>query len=138
MSNLDSLRVFDEPLETFSDKTRPLAISEFDYNIKWDDLYMVGDAYIDEEGLNGHHIKSANEFYTKGIGQIITEGFDIRKVIVNKRTATNEDKSIDHIDVAVTFTKAKIEPPTTLNYTTGKEDMIAFLRFVAELTLSIM
>ncbi len=111
-------------LENASDKAIPLHIEGFDFDIKADDLYMIGDAYIDEEGLNGHHIKSANKFYTEGIKQIITEGFDIQKDIVNRRTATLEDKSIEHIHCEVKFTDVKIEPPTTLNYTTGKEVML--------------
>jgi DNA-directed RNA polymerase II subunit RPB2 len=123
MEALYGTNTLEKMLET-EDKTVPINIKEFDYNIKGDDLYMVGDAYIDEEGLNGHHIKSANKFYMEGIKQIITEGFDIQKDIINRRAATPEDKTIERIHCEVKFTEVKIEPPTTLNYTTGKEVML--------------
>ena len=123
MEALYDVNTLQKMLET-EDKATPINIKEFDYNIKGDDLYMIGDAYIDEEGLNGHHIKSANKFYMEGIKQIITEGFDIQKDIINRRAATPEDKSIERIHCEVKFTEVKIEPPTTLNYTTGKEVML--------------
>jgi DNA-directed RNA polymerase II subunit RPB2 len=111
--NPDVLSVFDKSIS--------LNISKFDYSIKNDDLYLVGDAFIDEKGLIGHHLDSANNFYTTGVKSIVTEGFDIRKTIINRRAATTEDKSIDRIECDVKFNDVKIEPPTTLNYITGKE-----------------
>ena len=108
-----------------SDETpAKLEIKEFDYSIKPDDLFLVGDALIDEKGLIGHHIESANNFYTNGIKQIITEGFDIQKDIHNRRQTTEEDKSIEYIHCEVKFTDVKIYPPTTLSYRTGKEIML--------------
>lgn len=107
-----------------SETTKQLKFSEFDTSIKPNDLYLVGDSLIDEKGLIGHHIESANNFYANGIRQIITEGFDIRKDIINKRQATDEDKNIEYIRCEVKFTDVKIYPPTTLNYFTGKEVML--------------
>jgi len=107
-----------------TESSKQLKFSEFDTSIKPDDLYLVGDSLIDEKGLIGHHIESANNFYANGIKQIITEGFDIQKDIINKRQATDEDKNIEYIHCEVKFTDVKIYPPTTLNYFTGKEVML--------------
>ncbi len=103
------------------DKSVPLEIDSFQWDVKPDDLLLVGDSYIDEKGLIGHHIDSANNFYTTGIKSIVTEGFDIRKKIINTRGATAEDRTIERIECEVKFTDVKIDPPTTLNYVTGKE-----------------
>jgi hypothetical protein len=40
----------EELLDNASDKAVSLTIDSFDFDISGDDLYMVGDAYIDEEG----------------------------------------------------------------------------------------
>lgn len=121
-------QVFDQGLQRLldnaEDQSVPVSIKELDFDINPDDLFLVGDAFIDEKGLNGHHLESANNFYATGIKQIITEGFDIQKDIVNRRDATPEDKSIDRIHCEVKFTDVKIYPPTTLNYVTGKEIML--------------
>jgi hypothetical protein len=66
-------------LESAEDTKEPkkIIIDKFAVDLKANDLYLVGDAILDENGLIGHHISSANNFYSSGIGQIITEGFDI-------------------------------------------------------------
>jgi DNA-directed RNA polymerase beta subunit len=110
--------------ESLTEPTKDIQITEFDVSMRPDDLFLVGDALIDEKGLIGHHIESANNFYANGIKQIITEGFDIQKDIINKRQATDEDKSIERIHCEVKFTGVKIYPPTTLNYYTSKEVML--------------
>lgn len=120
-------RNFDKGLDQLlnnTDAILPLKIDKFDFDIKQDDLYLVGDSFIDQKGLIGHHMESANNFYTNGIEQIITEGFDIRKDIVNYRAATDEDRTIERIHCEVKFTNVQIEPPTTLNHVTGKEQFL--------------
>lgn len=107
-----------------ADPAKPLNIDEFDYNIRPDDLFLVGDALLDEKGLIGHHKESADRFYETGIKQIITEGFNIEKNITNRRQATDEDKSIDYVHCVVKFTGVTIDPPRTLNYFTGKEMLL--------------
>lgn len=118
---------FDKGLDQLlnsGDTPIPLKIDKFDYDIKQDDLYLVGDSFIDQKGLIGHHMESANSFYTNGIEQIITEGFDIRKDIVNRRSITDEDRTIERIHCEVKFTQVQIEPPTTVNYVTSKEQLL--------------
>ncbi len=107
-----------------SDKTEDKIKLSFDYDIKSVDLIQVGDSFLDQKGLIGHHIESANHFYSDGIKQIITEGFSISKDIINKRVTTAEDQSIERISCEVKFVDVTLQPPRTLNYTTGKDVLL--------------
>ena len=102
------------------DESIPLTIKNFE-DIVPDDLYLVGDAFLDKNGLIGHHINSANNFLSTGIKEIITNGFLINKTVINRRTNTEEDKSIERVEVIVKFTDVKILPPSTLMHSTGTE-----------------
>jgi hypothetical protein len=59
-----------------------------DFSIKQDDLFLVGDAEIEDKGLVNHHLTSADDLYTNGITQIITQVFKVDKDIDNKRDST--------------------------------------------------
>jgi DNA-directed RNA polymerase II subunit RPB2 len=98
----------------------PLVIDSFEYNIRQDDLYLVGDSLIDLKGLNSQHLDSANNFYKNGIQQI-TQAFKIEKDVVNRRSAMPEDKEIEWIHCEVITTGVELKPPTTLHYSTSKE-----------------
>ena len=102
-------------------KSIPLTVKSFDFNLRQDDLILIGNALIDQKGLISQHLESANNFYKNGIRQIITQGFKIEREIVNRRTATDEDKDIDWIHCEVIPTNVELKPPTTLHYRTGKE-----------------
>lgn len=95
-----------------------------DFDIEQDDLLSIGDAEIDSKGLAYHHISSADDLYTNGIPQIITQVFKVAKDIANQRTSTDEDKMIDRVHVEIKFTDVVINRPTMINYFTGKEDII--------------
>jgi DNA-directed RNA polymerase beta subunit len=111
-----------EDFDTKEDvKSVPVSIKEFDYSINADDLFLVGDSLLDSKGLISHHLESANNFYKNGIRQIITQGFKIEKELVNRRSATPEDKEIERIFCEVIPTDVQLRPPTTLHYKTGKE-----------------
>ena len=56
-----------------------------DFSINQDDLFLVGDAEIDDKGLVNHHLSSANDLYTNGITQIITQVFKVEKDIDNQK-----------------------------------------------------
>ena len=103
------------------DKVKSLTIRSFDFSIKPDELYLVGDALLDKKGLISHHIDSANNFYQNGIEQIITHGFKIERDIANRRSATQEDRDIERIHCEVIPRKIKLRPPTTLHYATSQE-----------------
>jgi len=95
-----------------------------DYSINQDDLYMVADAELDDKGLVDHHISSANDLYSNGIPQIITQVFKVEKDIANQRDSTPEDKLIENINVLIKFTDVFINRPTTINYYSGKEEIL--------------
>ena len=104
--------------------TNSLKITDFDYSINPDDLFLVGDSLLKQKGLNSHHIESANHFYRNGISQIIKQGFKIYKELANKRHATDEDREIERIYCEVIPTEIRLRPPTTLTYRTGKETIL--------------
>ena len=87
-----------------------------------DSLYTVADSFLDENGLVQHHIASANNFYTKGVQQIISQGFKIGREMQNLRTTTEEDKSIASISCNVNFTNVTISKPQSINTTTSHEN----------------
>lgn len=95
-----------------------------DYSIEQDELFVIGDAEIDDKGLVHHHVSSANDLYTNGIPQIITQVFKVEKDIANQRDSTTEDKLIDRIHVLIKFTDVFISRPTMINYYSGKEEVL--------------
>ena len=95
-----------------------------DYSIEQDELFAIGDAEIDDKGLVHHHVSSANDLYTNGIPQIITQVFKVEKDIANQRDSTPEDKLIDRIHVLIKFTDVFISRPTMINYYSGKEEVL--------------
>lgn len=103
-------------------KAKTLSITSFNHDLEQNDLFLVFDSFLDENGLIGHHIKSANNFYKNGIRQIITQGFDnLYRDIINTRKMTEEDRKIERIHCELKFTDVKLKPPSTLNYITGEE-----------------
>jgi len=95
-----------------------------DFAIAQDDLFLVGDAEIDDKGLVDHHISSSNDLYTNGIPHIITQVFKVEKEIENKRDSTAEDKEIEKVYIIIKFTKVYISRPTMVNYYSGKEEIL--------------
>lgn len=105
-------------------KSVELKLTDFDYSYQQDDLMLVGDALIDEKGLISQHLESANNFYENGIRQIITQGFKIEREIVNRRSATAEDKEIEWIHCEVIPTNVTLTRPDTFLFTTGKRKLL--------------
>jgi DNA-directed RNA polymerase beta subunit len=95
-----------------------------DFSVIQDDLYLVGDSEVSEKGLADHHLSSANDLYKNGIPQIITTVFKVEKDIANQRDSTAEDKLIETINVVIRFTDVYISRPTTVNYYSGKEEVL--------------
>jgi DNA-directed RNA polymerase beta subunit len=113
----DSTKQFTKP-----EKVEKLSVGDF--SINQEDLYLVGDAELDDKGLVHHHLSSANDLYTNGIPQIITQVFKVEKDINNQRDSTTEDKEIDRIYVIIRFTDVFTGRPTMVNYFSGKEEIL--------------
>ena len=121
-TNVD-LKIFNQPATIDSNyKKEKLTIG--DYSIEQDELYAIGDAELDDKGLVHHHISSANDLYSNGIPQIITQVFKVEKDIANQRDSTSEDKLIDRVHVLIRFTDVFISRPTMINYYSGKEEIL--------------
>ena len=105
-------------------KSENPAISSFDYSIEDDDLFLIGDSMLDQYGLVGHHLNSANNFYKHGIRQIITQSYKIEKNIINKKEKTEEDRQIKSIFCEVIPTDVQLLPPTTTEYKSGKNECL--------------
>lgn len=83
------------------------------------DMIEIIDAEIRKRGVAGHHIKSMNNFYSKGINQIVTNIFTVENTFTNLRNKTEEDKQIKEINFKVSFTDVKLDKPTTASQTSG-------------------
>lgn len=105
-------------------KSKKEEIKVGDYSIKQNDLFLVGDADISDRGLVDHHVSSANDLYENGIPHIITRVFKVDKDMANQRDSTPEDKQIETIHVLIKFTDVYISRPTTVNYYSGKEEVL--------------
>jgi DNA-directed RNA polymerase beta subunit len=98
--------------------------SAMDYDINTNDIFLVGDAEIEEKGLVHHHITSANDLCEIGVPQIITQVFEINMRLDEIRRETDDEKAIDHLIIKVTFSDVAIGKPTLLNYNSGKEEVV--------------
>lgn len=96
---------------------------KLDYNLKQDDLILVGDAELDDKGLVHHHIQSANDLYEVGIPQIVTQVFKVDLRLENIRRETEEEKNIKFIHLEVRFMNVDIHKPTVINYDSGVENI---------------
>jgi DNA-directed RNA polymerase beta subunit len=95
-----------------------------DYSINSSDVFQVGDAVLETKGLVAHHLDSINDFYEIGLPQIIEQVFEIRMPLYDIKRNTEEEKNIDHIDILIKFSNVNIERPTTINYNSGKEEIL--------------
>lgn len=96
----------------------------FDYTINADDIFLVGDAVIDEKGMVNHHITSADDLYEIGIPQIMSQVFEINMSLYDIKRITDEDKEIDRLEVVINFQNVIIDKPTMLNYNSGKSEIL--------------
>ncbi len=83
------------------------------------DIFRIADAEYRQKGPSYHHISSVNDFYEKGLTEIITRVFTIEKWIVNKRDKTDEDKRIKNIHLLVELSNVKLKKPVSIKYKTG-------------------
>ena len=84
-----------------------------------DDLLSIGLAELKHSGLVSHHINSANEFYTKGIKQIIERQFEITHDIININKSLR-DTDIDYVNLHVTFSNVQIGTPSSRTYNSSE------------------
>lgn len=65
-----------------------------------------------KNGFAGNHINSFNDLLNNGLHSIFTQGFKIGAKIINTRNITPEDKIIEYIEFAGSFSNIVIKNPT--------------------------
>lgn len=81
-------------------------------------------AEIDARKIAGHHINTANWFYSNGINQIATNIFMIEGRIKNYRDKVAEDLSIDFINFEVTVENIYLTPATRNKYSSSTSTLL--------------
>lgn len=76
-----------------------------------EEMMLANDAYLDKIGLVDHHKTSINDFYQHGVGQIITDVFEIDTDINTVR----EKDEIERINLNVKFTDVDWSKPSHAN-----------------------
>lgn len=89
-----------------------------------DDTWTVLHQEIEENKFSSHSIQSINDFYEVGIGQIMTNVFNIDHVMDNVRDKTPQDRAIKKIRFKVAFENIRLKPPVTAGYCSGKEKVL--------------
>jgi DNA-directed RNA polymerase beta subunit len=75
---------------------------------------------IREKGLVGHNISVYNDLIDSGINKIMTQLFDISKMVRNERTQTEIDKKIKSYQIRIQFRDVKVGSPKCTVYLTGQ------------------
>jgi DNA-directed RNA polymerase beta subunit len=76
-----------------------------------EEMLLANDAFLDKIGLVDHHKSSINDFYQHGVGQIITDVFEIEKDFSTVR----EKDDIERINLNVKFTDVDWSKPHHTN-----------------------
>lgn len=85
-----------------------------------DDMMQFISSAVNSEGLVGHNIKAFNDLINEGIPQILTELFDVTKVIKDIREQTEMDRQRETIKINFRFMDVKIGRPVYATYPIGK------------------
>jgi len=88
--------------------------------LKKRDMLSFISASIDQDGLVGHNLHGYNDLIENGINRIMTELFDINRMLRNERTQTVRDRSIKSFQTHVRFHDGNIGRPMCTTYLTGQ------------------
>lgn len=91
-----------------------------------DFILLLNNVIDTKTDLVMHHIKSINDFYDKGINEIISRGFNIIVDIINDHTndKSEEDKTTSRTFIKVNMYNVKIETPEMINNNTLKSQKL--------------
>jgi DNA-directed RNA polymerase beta subunit len=84
------------------------------------DMLSVITASINEDGLVGHNKKGYNDLINNGINRIMTQLFDIDRMLRNERTQTELDRKRKTFQVRIQFNDVKVGKPACTTYLTGQ------------------
>lgn len=88
------------------------------------DLSLILDSILSNDGLIKHHIDSMNQFNLVGISQVLTKVFNMNYEITNIRDQTEIDKSIDKYIIQIEISDIELTPSKVYNYMTQKEQLL--------------
>jgi len=77
-------------------------------------------AAIDQDKIVGHNINGYNELIESGLNRIMTQLFDIDRMLRNERTQTEADRNRKSFQVRFQFHDVKVGRPTCTTYLTGQ------------------
>jgi DNA-directed RNA polymerase beta subunit len=84
------------------------------------DMVTFVEAAVDQQGLVGHNIDGYNDLVENGINRIMTQLFDIDRMLKNERTQTEADRRRKTYQVHIQFHDVKVGRPQCTTYLTGQ------------------
>ena len=84
------------------------------------DMMSFISAAVDQDGLVGHNRHGYNDLIENGINRIMTQLFDIDRILRNERSQTQRDRDVKSFQVHIQFHDVKIARPTCTTYLTGQ------------------
>jgi DNA-directed RNA polymerase beta subunit len=84
------------------------------------DMLSFINAAVDQDGLVGHNINGYDELVQTGISRIMTELFDVDRMVKNERTQTEADRARKTFRIHFTFHDVRVGRPTSATYLTGQ------------------
>jgi DNA-directed RNA polymerase beta subunit len=84
------------------------------------DMMSFVSAAIDQHGLVGHNIDGYNELVETGINQILTQLFDVDRMIKNERAQLESDRSRKSFQIRLQFHDVGVGRPMCTTYLTGQ------------------
>lgn len=84
------------------------------------DMLSFVTAAINQDGLVGHNLHGYNDLIENGIKRIMTQLFDIDRMLRNERTQTEADRKRKSFQVRFQFHDVKVGRPTCTTYLTGQ------------------
>lgn len=95
-----------------------------DRSIDGDDMWKIVDVHIKEHKFSKGATDSMDDFYSIGIPQIMTRGFDIGGTVQDIRAKSSDGRQIDKIQFSVTMNNIQLKRPVTNGYSSGRERML--------------
>ncbi len=84
------------------------------------DMLAYIDAAMHQESLVGHNINVYDELVSGGIDRIMTQLFNVDRMLKNQRTQTEEDRRVTTYQTSYVFHNVQVGHPSGTTYLTGQ------------------
>ena len=108
------------PEELHPSKVYPPIESVENSKLQPRDMLSFITAAIDQDGLVGHNLHGYDDLIKTGINRIMTQLFDINRMMRNEREQTEADRKRKSFQVCFQFHDVKVGRPTCTTYLTGQ------------------